>query len=135
MSFHLRQILHSTLTISKEGAYKDFVDEGQSQQNAPTTCLKLDSIRPLTFDNTFKSKWVQEASGLEHFLQKEGWHKEYSDQTAVADLFNHSKNSASFLNYIRDNEKIRCQITFDYNPPYPNPADQMAIGEDCRQVI
>ncbi len=104
-------------------------------ERIPVTCLKMDSIRPMKFDSSFQSNWQQVSPGLEQFLQTQGWHKEYPDQTAVADLFHHPKDNASFLSYVKYNRKIKCLITFDYNPPYPNPADQMWIGEDCRQTI
>ncbi len=97
-------------------------------------CLKMDSIRPIKFDSAYQNTWQQVAPGLEKFLQSQGWHKEYSDQTAVADLFHHPKDNASFLSYVRNNHRIKCIITFDYDPQYPNQ-DQMSIGEDCRQVI
>lgn len=101
------------------------------EEKVPVDCYKTTRLRPSTFDAGFITRWKSSADGLEAFIQQDGWKKQYKDQTSLKALFDHSKDSASFLVFIKNHGATKCELGFHYNPPYPNLDDQTWMTNDC----
>jgi len=116
-----------------EGCSSGVVQTERGEKNVPVDCYKNLRLRPVAFDDSFIERWKIAADSIEEFVQKDGWKKQYKDQTALKDLFDHAKTSASFLYFVKTHGSVKCEIGFTYNPPYPDLDDQMWMSNNCKR--
>jgi hypothetical protein len=98
------------------------------------TCQKIGEYKPKS-PSDFKYLWLKQASSLEKLLNDSSWQKQYSDQPDYTKLFDTPDNNGNWLTYIKNHGRIRCELTVAYNPPYPNPDDQIWIHEECVREV
>ena len=109
--------------------------EGYQGIHETITCHKVDEYKPQSFSQGFIDNWAKHSPEFVHYLESRGWHKEYPDQPSYVDLFKVNPDNGNWLTYIKNHEKVHCVLTIAYNPPYPNPDDQVWIHEECNREV
>ena len=98
-------------------------------------CHKVDEYKPRSFTPGFIDDWNKHSSEFVQYLESRGWHKQYSDQPSFVDLFKPPPDSGNWLTYVKYHGTIECLLTVAYNPPYPNPNDQVWVHEECDREV
>lgn len=98
------------------------------------TCQKVARFKPESLSDTMKL-WPDQAPKIEQFLEANGWAKAFDDQPPYTELFNPPPGNGNWLSYHKNRGKVHCSFMIAYNPPYPNPDDQMWIHERCVRTV
>lgn len=97
-------------------------------------CQKIASYKPQSLSDAM-SRWPEQSPKLVQFLEDRGWRKTFDDQPSYTELFSPPEGNGNWLTYYKNRGKVHCTFMIAYNPPYPNPDDQMWIHQRCVRMV